>query len=184
MGLKEFFENTTKYIPLFAAIIGSYGAYIVSQRKDVLAIAEKRYYELIFPVFDLLEPQLFSKNFDFNIMVKILEILNKDGNRAIAGRNIIYAIELCQATKSIKDFNGLCKIISNEHDTLCSQLKIPGRGGRYKLKRKQYPDKLAYIKGFLYYNIFLQIYIIILSLAFTILFITSFYVLFGYFDLH
>ena len=175
--MSEFLEFLTKLLPIVTALITAYGAYRIARNKDNMEIIKNRYYDIIFPIFDLLEPYLFSDNFNFEIINEVEDIINKDNNRAIAGRRLIYLIELCKNTENIKNYKRLCIMISNEHDFLCKKLKIPARNERYRIERRQYPSNTAYLFSFFYHKIYLPIVYIFFSIIFLIFFIAALLVL-------
>ena len=101
-------------------------------------LVRERYHNLIFPLFDLLEPYLF-KPYSDDILNKAFRII--DENKSIAGNKILYATYYCQINPCQEHFDLLCKYVSKDYDRCSARLGLEKRSISYKIARNQYKSK-------------------------------------------
>ncbi|MDR1754374.1 MAG: hypothetical protein LBR74_05640 [Eubacterium sp.] len=130
-------ENKEIFIAALSSAIALVTILYPMWRKEHIHIWEERYYKVIFPIYDLLEPYLYNKETPKHIIDEMMNILNH--NRAIAGSKLLYL-----ASMSYDDYDNykkVCSHISYHYDKLCIFLHLPKRTISYILQRKQYADR-------------------------------------------
>ena len=141
---------------LLVAIISAFLTWLFSwkilkhQEKNVYA--KERYEYVIFPIFEMIEPHLYPKKINdeiIEIFKKICTVVKQ--NRKYINGLILENVDFCnrelESTGKIskKSFSILCSIISIEYDKSCKQLGIGKRTFAYKWNNQQIrPDKATF----------------------------------------
>lgn len=158
---------------LIATIIGSLIAATVSynlfKRTKKDTYIKERYEQVIFPIFVLIEPYLYSKTIDEKVISVVSEICDIVFlKRMYIGGYLLEQIDLCKkeinspSGLSKTQFTYLCSRISIEYDKCCKELGVKKRSFAYKMSNSQlHPNKVTALNEFVKYS----------TLALTIIFI-------------
>lgn len=139
--MNEFIDTLKSVLPLLTALLTAAGALYFSLEKDKKPMWENRYYKLIFPIYDVLEPELYCITHKQETIKKINKIIAE--NKSIAGSRLIFRAKQCENTDNQKAFIELCQLVSQDYDFLCKKLSIPERTDVYKIERHQFKSKCA-----------------------------------------
>ena len=127
-------------------IIGSLYSQFISPKKS---LTYERYRDLIFPVFDTLEPYLYQdiNSFDVYGVIRTCKALI-ERKKFLAGGKILEAIDNTSRILDQENFYSLCKIVDSDLDRCCFILGIHRRTAAYRINNGQYRNKVE-----LYWNI-------------------------------
>lgn len=127
-------------------IIGSLYSQFISPKKS---LTYERYRDLIFPVFDTIEPYLYQdiNSFDVYEVVRTCKVL-VERKRFLAGGKILEAIDNAIVNINQESFYSLCKIIDSDLDRCSFILGIHRRTAAYRINNHQYRNKME-----LYWNL-------------------------------
>lgn len=156
----DFIENIINNFDLaavIAAIISISASIYIFRTTPKYDIVYKRYINLIFPLFDLLEPHLF-KTYNEDVLNKAVRLIEK--NKMIAGNKLLYALYYCKTTPCQEHFDLLCKYVSKDYDKCASRLGLKKRSIPYKIALSQYKSRAAFI---LFFLINILIFVVVLS---------------------
>ncbi len=127
---------------IIATIISITASIYMFKNTPKYDLVYKRYNELISPLFNIIEPNLFMP-VSKEILAPIFKII-KD-NKSLAGGRLIELSYYCENNPSQNNFDNLCIYISSEYDSCCSRLGLKRRSIWYKIIRKQYKTNLVFI---------------------------------------
>lgn len=150
------------FFGLLLTVIFSVYIFYSGSRKT---LERERYDNLVFPLFNLLEPYLFQP-MDTDIFRQALDIIEK--NKSIAGGKFLYILYHSKRELSQAHFRLLCSVVNSEFDRTCRIIGIRRRSFFYRLDRHQYRTKLAV---FIYHIGCLILY---LSMLFALFIVTAF----------
>lgn len=162
--MKSLIENSDflNFLGLLITVIFSVYIFYSSSKKS---LERERYDNLIFPLFNLLEPYLFQP-MDVDIFHQALDIIEK--NKSIAGGKFLYVLYHSRRDPSQEHFRLLCSIVNSEFDRACHIIGIKKRAFFYRIDRHQYKTRFAvfiYLAGCL---------ILYLAMLFALLIVTAF----------
>lgn len=132
------------------------------------SFAKERHDKLIFPLFNILEPVLYQKNYE-EPLKKALDIIKQNKNLA-DGKLLEYSYN-CTNNPSKENFIALCHYINKAYDRSCRRLGLKTRSISYRVNRRQYKNKNHL---FLYATLYLSFRLAILSAIFFIFSICAF----------
>lgn len=160
------------FTALITGLITGYFSLKLTIHKDKNTYTKEKYENLIFPIFILLEPYLYSKEItpEINNIVKLIyEHFQK--NRMYENGRLLEILNNCftdidsKQTVSLNNFTRLCSIISVMYDTSCKKLGVSKRTFVYKLNNNQiHPDKITIINQAGKLTGYLAVAVIIFSL--------------------
>ena len=141
-----------KIIALFIAFISAFVAFRVASNEKKDDYVRKRYEEVIFPLFDLLEFFLFN---EINETVKrtVYDATNLvQKHKMLAGGRLVSLIYYCNLNGKMDSeaYNNLCSYVNSEYDKSCRKLGIPLRPLRYRVDNAQYKGPWGIILFFIY----------------------------------
>lgn len=143
----NFIKNLDFSVILASVITAAFSFYTFRKTKNY-EYTIKRYENLIFPLFDLMEPFLFMP-LRPKALAKALELIEK--NKPLAGELILSAYRACKANPCQDSYNRFCEAVSKEYDCCCTDLGIPKRSFKYRFKRKQYRSPIVFTAYMLFY---------------------------------
>lgn len=139
------------FISLIGVIITSVLTWMIFKKENNKAYLKDRYEKVIFPIFSLLEPHLYTKEITDEIRdvyKKCKNILCQ--NKIIAGGNLLYIFSL-PCTSS--NFKAISKTIEKEYDSCCISLGIPIRPLEYKIDTFRFRNIKVTIIFFIKYSL-------------------------------
>lgn len=164
--MNNFDTNIVSNLDL-AAIIAAFisisaSVYIFRTTPKYNFIREK-YFSLIFPLFELLEPYIF-KPFDSDIVSESLSLIKE--NKAYATHKLIRCAYFCEINLCQENYDSLCRIVCQEYDRCRSRLGLRRRSMWYKIARKQYKNKFVFAlyaicNSFLFVVVFLSLLLLL-----------------------
>lgn len=100
-------------------------------------LIKERHDNLIFPLFNVLEPVLYKSNHDKELetALKIIE-----ENKFLADGKLLELHYYCSNYSDENNFQELCMYIDRAYDKSCSKLHLKKRSLFYRLNRKQYKN--------------------------------------------
>ncbi|HCI18410.1 MAG TPA: hypothetical protein DFH32_07325 [Lachnospiraceae bacterium] len=153
-----------------AVIISALISVYISKGSITSQFIKERHDKLIFPIFNLLEPILYTKC-DTAILHKVLKII--EANKNLADGRLIELSYCCAINPNNINFMDLCAYIDSAYDKSCKKIGLKTRSFPYRFVRHQYKSPFHLIK-------FLTIYILLrLLIVFSILFALLFLVALG-----
>ena len=136
----------------FIAVIASALISIYISKGSITSqFIKERHDKLISPIFNLLEPILYTKC-DTAILNKVFKII--DENKNLADGKLIDFSYRCTVNLNDDNFKDLCAYIDSAYDKSCKKLGLKTRGVSYRIFRHQYKSTFHLIK-------FLSIHIIL-----------------------
>ncbi len=162
--MKSLIENSDflNFLGLLITVIFSVYTFYSSSKKS---LERERYDNLIFPLFNLLEPCLFQA-MDVDVFRQALDII--ESNKSLAGGKFLYILYHSKRELSQAHFRLLCSVVNPEFDRTCRIIGIKKRSFFYRIDRHQYKTKFAV---FVYYAGCLILY---LSMLLALLIVTAF----------
>lgn len=170
------YDLTDLLVALLTGVITGYFSYKLLIHKERNTYTKDKYENVIFPIFQLIEPYLYSKEITPEIISIVSEIcICVTKNRMYINGFLLENIDFCKkeldSDKSIsqKTFIELCSIISIEYDKSCKKLGISKRSLAYKLNNNQlHPDKRTVLNSVINGTIWFCVLICILSIGYLI----------------
>lgn len=150
------YDLTDVLIALLTGILTGYFSYKLLIHKEKSTYIKEKYENVIFPIFELIEPYLYSKEITLEINSVVQKICNcVTENRKFISGYLLENIDFCKKelrssnTISKKTFISLCSTISIEYDKSCRKLGIPKRTFAYRFNNSQiHPDKRSILNSF------------------------------------
>lgn len=105
-------------------------------------LERERYDKLIFPLFDLLEPHLFT-SYNAEIMQKAVDIMRSA--KPLLGGRLMNVLYLCESTPGEEAFSKLCAVTNSELDRVSRIIALERRDFYYRINRRQFRTKLAFV---------------------------------------
>ena len=139
-----FSSSQTSFDPLnFIGIIVTVIASIyIFKGETSVSFNKERHDKLIFPIFNLLEPILYT-DFQIDVLEEALKII--DDNKNLADGRLLELHYLCTKNPSIENFKSLCAYIDAAYDKSCRKLGLKIRSIAYRVNRHQYKNKFYLI---------------------------------------
>lgn len=132
------------------------------QRAD--DFARKCHVDLIYPLFDILEPVLFQQ-IDADVLKQALELI--DNNKACADGKLLSLSYLCHTDPSQENFMDLCSYVNRLYDRSSRRLRLKLRPVRYRILRHQYRRKI-YLAFFVLSQVIVGIVLLFAAFIFTV----------------
>lgn len=139
--INQLFSNSqTSFDPLnFAGIIVTVIASLyIFKGETSVSFARERHDKLIFPIFNLLEPILYT-DFQIDVLERVSKII--EDNKNLADGKLLEIHYLCTKNPSIENFKSLCAYIDAAYDKSCRKLGLKTRSIAYRINRRQYKSK-------------------------------------------
>lgn len=141
-SLLKIFIDHFDFAAIIAAIISFLASVYIFKTTPKYDLVYQRYMTLISPLFDLVEPHLF-KPINKELLDKILFLISS--NKSLAGRQLLHHLYFCEANPCQENYDALCACINREYDKCCVRLGLGKRTIWYKISRKQYKNKYAFV---------------------------------------
>lgn len=129
---------------IIAAIITLSASIYIFKTTPKYNLVYKRYKNLISPLFDLVEPNLFAEVTP-EILKPILNFIETNKYKSLAGYPLMEYYYFCKKNPSQDNYNALCSCINREYDKCCLRLGLNRRSVWYKIVRNQYKSKSVFI---------------------------------------
>lgn len=127
------------FIGLIATVIASL---YIFKSETYVSFAKERHDKLIFPLFNLLEPILYTVP-DAEILKQALKII--DDNKNLADGKLIEIYYYCSENPSMDNFKTLCAYVDSAYDKSCRKLGLKTRSLMYRFCRNQFKSKFSVI---------------------------------------
>lgn len=167
---------------LLTGIMGGYFSHKLLIHKERNTYTKEKYENVIFPIFEIIESYLYSKEITSEINSAVQQICHiVINNRKYINGLLLENIDVC--LNQLKDdnsitnnsFTNLCSIISVEYDKSCKKLGISKRTFAYKFNNNQlHPDKITILNYIVYATLYICIFMCAISLGYMLFqFITT-----------
>lgn len=165
---KLFFNPTANFelLSVVAAFCTILATILLSKKESSLSFVREKYENLIFPLFNQLEPVLYHKKVPERLPA-ILDFIEE--NKKYADGKLLELTYFCRSHPSKEHFQDLCKYVDRTMDKYCHRLGIKPRTMYYRFARNQYT-------GFTFWIVFISRLIL---LPFFIFFLTFILFLFA-----
>lgn len=138
----EYVINHFDFAAVFAAIISISASIYIFRTTPKYDLVYKRYFSLLSPLFEMLEPYLFQP-VDENILNTALSLIEE--NTPLAGSKLLQSLYFCKRKPNQENYDTLCLRLSREYDRCCARLGLGKRSVWYKIIRNQYKNKYAFL---------------------------------------
>ena len=134
---KLFFEPTANFelLSIVATFCTILVTILLSKRESSLSFVREKYDNLIFPLFNQIEPVLYHKKVPKRLPA-ILDFIEE--NKKYADGKLLEISHFCRSYPTEKNFTELCKYIDKTMDKYCRFLGIKPRTMYYRFARNQY----------------------------------------------
>ncbi len=135
-----FSSSQTSFDPLnfIGIIVTVIASLYIFKGETSVSFTRERHDKLIFPIFNLLEPILYT-NFQIDVLEEALKII--EDNKNLADGRLLEIHYFCTENPSIENFKSLCAYIDAAYDKSCRKLGLKTRRIAYRLNRRQYKSK-------------------------------------------
>ncbi len=131
---------------LLATLLGVIAAFWTTLRTDASRAIKERYENLIFPLFNVLEPVLFHDEPTPDIHVEMMRIFLT--NKQWADGELLERFHYYANIPNPATFQKLCALVDSRYDSCCRQLGMPVRTHAYRHDKKQFKNNFV---DFLYW---------------------------------
>jgi hypothetical protein len=124
-----------------ATLLGVIVTFWVTQQEAKNRAVKERYENLIFPLFDVMEPVLFQDEPTPDIYIEMMRIFTD--NRQWADGELLERFHYYRNEPNPSTFHKLCALVDSRYDSCCRQLGMPVRTYDYRLDKKQFESPKA-----------------------------------------
>lgn len=127
-----------------ATLLGVIAAFWIARQEAANRVIKERYENLIFPLFNVLEPVLFHDGPTPDIHLEMMRVFTT--NKQWADGELLERFHYYVNNPNPSTFHLLCALVDTRYDTCCRQLGMPIRTYDYRLDKKQFESPKARIK--------------------------------------
>lgn len=124
-----------------ATLLGVIIAFWTTLRANASRAIKERYANLIFPLFNVLEPVLFQDEPTPGIYIEMMRIFTD--NRQWADGELLERFHYYRNNPNPSTFHKLCALVDSRYDSCCRQLGMPVRTYDYRHDKKQFQNKFV-----------------------------------------
>ncbi len=133
---KDFISQYPALVDFLAALLGIVVTIWIARQEAANRAIRERYENLIFPLFNVLEPVLFLDEPTPDIHVEMMRIFIT--NKRWADGKLLECFYYFEKNPTPKTFRKLCVLVDARYDSCCRRLGIRPRTFRYRQAKKQF----------------------------------------------